>query len=124
MELEENGEQVDVLLNLTDDGWFWGAAALDHHLACNVFRSVELRRPMLVAANTGISANIDSNGIIRDRGGKRVPATFVCEMRPTDRSSLYLTIGDWPATACLAFCLVVGLVAGGRRFIPRRGESS
>lgn len=123
-ELADQGERVDVMLNLTDDGWFWGSAALDHHLACNIFRTVELRRPMLIAANTGISANIDSNGVVQQRGGKRVPATFVCEMRPTARSSIYEVIGDWPATGCLAFCLIVGLVAGFRWLKPGPEPSS
>ena len=49
----DQGAAPDVLLTLTNDGWFWGSSLLDLHLACGVFRAVELRRPMLIAANTG-----------------------------------------------------------------------
>ena len=49
-----------MLVNLTNDGWFWGSSELDMHLACGVFRAVECRMPLLIAANTGFSAWIDA----------------------------------------------------------------
>ena len=55
----------DVLVNLTNDGWFHGSSELDQHLVTAVFRSVECRTPMVRAVNTGISAIIDGDGVIR-----------------------------------------------------------
>jgi len=60
-----------VLVNLTNDGWFHGSSELDQHLVTAVFRSVECRTPMVRAVNTGISAIIDGDGVIRS------PATFI-----------------------------------------------
>ena len=70
-DLTDRGEEPDVLVNLTNDGWFWGSSELDMHLVCGVFRAVECRKPLLVAANTGISAHIDADGRILVRGPRR-----------------------------------------------------
>jgi len=69
--LRAQGAEPDVLLNLTNDGWFWGSSELDMHLICGVFRAVECRKPLLIAANTGISARIDADGRIHERGPRR-----------------------------------------------------
>jgi len=77
----------DLLVNLTNDGWFHGSSELDQHLVTAVFRSVECRTPMVRAVNTGISAIIDGDGVIR------TPHTFIdgdaeiaLEMAAGDRS--------------------------------------
>ena len=69
--LKAEGAEPDVLVNLTNDGWFWGSSELDMHLACGVFRAVECRKPLLIAANTGISAWIDGDGRVLARGPRR-----------------------------------------------------
>ena len=65
------GREPDILVNLTNDGWFWGSSQLDMHLACGVFRAVEFRKPLLIAANTGFSAWIDGDGRNRTKGLRR-----------------------------------------------------
>ncbi|HIQ20754.1 MAG TPA: apolipoprotein N-acyltransferase, partial [Planctomycetes bacterium] len=71
--LEAQGRPPQVLVNLTNDGWFWGSSELDMHLACAVLRAVECRKPFLIAANTGFSAWIDADGRIRAQGPRRAP---------------------------------------------------
>ncbi len=44
--------QPDVLLNLSNDGWFHGSAELDMHLASGVFRAIENRVPLARARST------------------------------------------------------------------------
>ena len=66
--LRAEGRDPDLLVNLTNDGWFWGSSEQEMHLACGVFRAVECRKPFLAAANTGISAWIDGDGRIRRTG--------------------------------------------------------
>jgi apolipoprotein N-acyltransferase len=51
-----------VILNVTNDGWFKESAAAAQHFANARFRAIELRRPMLRCANTGVSAAINSAG--------------------------------------------------------------
>jgi apolipoprotein N-acyltransferase len=111
-ELARQGREPDVLVNLTNDGWFWGSSELDMHLACGVFRAVECRKPFLIAANTGFSAWIDADGRIRTPLHRRSEAVVFAEVGRETRKSWYLVHGDWPAGLCLAFCglaAVVGL---------------
>lgn len=120
--LAEAGAEPHVLLNLTNDGWFWGSSELDMHLVCGVFRAVETRKPLLIAANTGFSAWIDAAGRIVERGPRRATGTILAEVAPDGRQSLYLRYGDWFAGACLASCgvlAVAGLCGWPRRAAGR-----
>ncbi len=60
------GRDVDCLVNLTNDGWFHGSSELDQHLITASFRCIETRVPMVRAVNTGISAFIDGDGVVRE----------------------------------------------------------
>ena len=62
----EAKERLACLLNLTNDGWFHGSSELDQHLITSAFRAVECRTPLVRAVNTGISAVIDGDGVIRE----------------------------------------------------------
>ena len=109
VELQETeGHDPDLLINVTNDGWFWGSSELDLHLICGKFRAVENRKPFLIAANTGISAAIDGNGQVLERGPKRGNAIIVRDVSPDPRGSLYLDYGPWPAWICLGVCLIAG----------------
>ncbi len=55
-----------LLVNITNDGWFGISAEPEQHLANAVFRCVELRRPMVRAANTGVTCAIDASGSFLD----------------------------------------------------------
>jgi apolipoprotein N-acyltransferase len=103
-ELARQGREPDVLVNLTNDGWFWGSSELDMHLVCGVFRAVECRKPFLIAANTGFSAWIDSDGRIHTPLHRRSEAVVFADVGRDSRKSWYLAHGDWPAGVCLAFC--------------------
>jgi apolipoprotein N-acyltransferase len=53
---------ADVLVNVTNDGWFLDTGAPEQHYVANIFRAVETGRSVVRAANTGISAAIDATG--------------------------------------------------------------
>jgi apolipoprotein N-acyltransferase len=109
-ELARRGTPADVLINVTNDGWFWGTAMLDQHFRCGVFRAVENRKPMLVVANTGISMWVDGNGVIRLRGPRRQPQVLVAEVRGDGRFSLYQIVGDVPAWLFTVACLMLAAI--------------
>jgi apolipoprotein N-acyltransferase len=123
----ESGRPVDLLVNLTNDGWFHGSSELDQHLITSAFRAVECRTPMVRAVNTGISAIIDGDGAILDpevfidgearKNAPAKPRTSARDLQtgawhrqlnaalvhtvPLDpRSSLYVRFGDWFAMLC------------------------
>jgi apolipoprotein N-acyltransferase len=94
--LKQQGASPDVLVNITNDGWFHGSAGLDQHLASNVFRAVENRRPMLVAANEGISAHIDGTGRIVAALPRQKEGVIIADVKPDGRKGLYQQVGDLP----------------------------
>jgi apolipoprotein N-acyltransferase len=95
------GRQPDVLLNISNDGWFHGSSELDSHLAVSVFRAVENRVPMARAVNTGISALIDGNGKILAQLPKLKEEVLIGIVPLDDRRSLYSVWGDWFAALLL-----------------------
>jgi apolipoprotein N-acyltransferase len=108
-QLATEGNEPDVLINITNDGWFWGSSELDLHFACAVFRAVECRKPFLIAANTGFSAWIDGNGRVLAKGPRHAPNVIVADAHIDARRSWYLAHGDRFAGTCFAACGVFGV---------------
>ena len=132
----EGERQVDCLVNLTNDGWFHGSSELDQHLVTSAFRCVETRTPLVRAVNTGISAFIDGNGVVREpetfidfdgkngkapvvrtgmRGSngrfhKQLNAALISHVPLDPRRSLYVVWGDWFAAVCGTACALLVLV--------------
>jgi apolipoprotein N-acyltransferase len=112
---------------MTNDGWFHGSSELDQHLITAAFRCVECRTPMVRSVNTGISAFIDGDGVIRRRAeGLRTKSSkqdeaIVVDHVPLDsRQSLYLAGGDWFAGACLVCCACLVLTGFHTKWLQRR----
>ena len=99
--LADRGSPPDVLINLTNDAWFRGSSELEMHLACDVFRAVECRLPLLIAANGGITAWIDASGRVQEQLAPLQPGFLLADVQLGDGASLYLRLGDWPAGLCL-----------------------
>ena len=94
-ELREQNLAPDCLVTITNDGWFWGSSLLDVHFACGVFRAVENRLPMLIAANTGFSGWIDAHGQVKAKGGRRSESKIIADIVPSlQTATLYQKTGD------------------------------
>ena len=120
-------KRVDMLVNISNDGWFNGSAELPQHLAICVFRAVENRVPIARAVNTGISALIDSAGrverVVESSSGDRraVSGVLTGRVRPDARLAPYGRIGD---TAWALLLLIIGLeLLWGLRKIMHRSRS-
>jgi len=75
------------------------------HLKCGVLRAVECRKPLLIAANTGISAWIDGNGRVVQQAPRRRDAVIIADVQADGRHSFYVAHGDWFAGVCLLACI-------------------
>jgi apolipoprotein N-acyltransferase len=104
-----DGKPADVLINMTNDAWYWGASELDQHLACGVFRAVETRRPLVIAANGGISAWIDHLGRIRAQSPRQKPDIILADIELGPMHSPYVRHGDWFAGTCLVLCIALAV---------------
>jgi apolipoprotein N-acyltransferase len=100
-----------VIVNLTNDGWFWGSSELDMHLVAAIFRAVEVRTPIVIAANTGFSAAIDGCGRLLARGPRRATAPVRAGVQPDGRTSPWLVAGSVAAGLCVAIAGAVLLEA-------------
>ncbi len=60
-------KNIDLLLSISNDGWFFHSSELEQHLSASVFRAVENRIAVARSVNTGASAVIHPNGKIHCR---------------------------------------------------------
>ncbi|MEM9864373.1 MAG: apolipoprotein N-acyltransferase [Myxococcota bacterium] len=105
--------RTEVLINITNDGWFGRSAGAQlHHLAAR-WRAIETRRDLVRAVNTGVSAHVDSAGRERLRLVPFSRAFGVAEAARRNQLSLFLRFGD--QTTPLAFAFLLACIVGGRR---------
>ncbi len=88
------------LVNITNDAWFGRSAGPHQHLAMAIVRSVELRRDLARAANTGISALVDPYGRIVQRSELEERTVLLGRVRPRSDRTLCAVITDRFAWAC------------------------
>jgi apolipoprotein N-acyltransferase len=96
-----------LIINLTNDGWYGNSAAPYQHFAIARFRAVENRRYFIRAANTGISAIIEPSGKIQSSSGLLHEA--VCEGRFEfiDKQTIYTRYGN----LLVFLCAIISVVA-------------
>ena len=104
-DLRQQGKMPDVLINPTNDSWFHGASILDQHRDCMVFRAVEHGRPVLSAANGGMTVWVDDRGRVRGELKRRTADVLIAKIGAHDRVTVYQQFGDVLAIGCLFACL-------------------
>ena len=113
----ETSPGANLLVDITNDGWFQRSAGSHQHLANSLFRCVETRRPMIRAANTGVTCFINQFGritqILRDDTGSTfTEGVLAGEIKvPTEHElTFYVRHGEVFAKACTAITLISILV--------------
>ncbi len=108
----------NLLVNLTNDGWFLESAASAQHLANAVFRSIEMRMPMVRCANTGVTACIDSAGRVTHVLSDETAGTFArgvlmakIQVPVQPRRTLFASTGNVLAIGALVVSLLSALLA-------------
>jgi len=110
--------EPQLMVNITNDGWFGESEGASQHFRNALFRSIELRRPMVRCANRGVTGVVTVAGSLVDpytkvkrelvaengshfHGGYLLASVYV----PAEgRVTLYAAYGDWFAAT--------GLIAG------------
>ncbi len=62
--INKMNEEFDLILNISEDGWFGNSVGPYQHFSHSIFRSIEEGKNLIRSANNGISAFINSNGQI------------------------------------------------------------
>jgi len=97
----------DFIVTITNDAWFGNTYGPYQHFSVSVFRAIENRKPVIRAANTGISGFIDSSGRILDRTQLFQKTSLVGNVR-TDRTlSAYTKYGDIFSYLCIVCSLLL-----------------
>jgi apolipoprotein N-acyltransferase len=100
----KNGAQL--MVNITNDAWFGRTSAAYQHFSMAVFRTVENRRTLARAANTGISGFIDPCGRILSATDLFQPAAVMKSVPLMKITSPYTRWGEWPL-GMLSFGLIL-----------------
>lgn len=113
--------EPQIIVNVTNDAWFHDSEGADQHLANARFRAIELRRPMIRAANTGVTAVIDTLGRVTHQiprlqeGHLKAPLPY-----PSHRGlTLYARVGDLFSQFLLALAAAAALRTTWSRFRSR-----
>jgi len=118
-QLADGGARPDLLANVTNNAWFWGSSELEMHLACNILRAVENRTPMVIAANGGLSAAIDSSGRVLHVSTRMTEQVLLARVPITElgqsRTSFYTRWGDLLGWACLIVCGLLAIIGFTKR---------
>jgi apolipoprotein N-acyltransferase len=97
-----------ILANLTNDAWFGMTSAPYQHFSMAVFRAVENRKPLIRAANTGISGFISDRGEILQEGDLFSEEVLSAALSVTDSPpTLYTRYGDFFAIGFLILSLII-----------------
>ena len=62
--LNKNNDNFDIILNISEDGWFGNSVGPYQHFSHSIFRSIEEGKNLIRSANNGISAFINPKGQI------------------------------------------------------------
>jgi apolipoprotein N-acyltransferase len=106
---------AELLVNITNDGWYGTTSAPYQHFAMAVFRAVENRKWLLRAANTGLTAFVDPHGRVMqsshlfDRTVVQGEAAFAPGLTP------YVRMGDAFAWGCLLISVAAAALSYRRR---------
>ncbi len=118
---------AQVLVNITNDGWFHRSAASAQHLAAAVFRAVENHRPLLRCANTGVTCIIDAHGrqglTLRDEAGDTFAPGVLngwVDVRADAPLTFYTRNGDVFSIVCGVFAAVATGVSAALARAKRR----
>jgi len=93
-------------VNVTNDAWFGDTVAPYQHLAMARMRCVEFRRPMVRAANSGISAVIEADGGIAASLGLFRRGVLVAAVRPGTGETVYAKTGEIFGISCSILALL------------------
>jgi len=100
---------ANLLVDITNDGWFLHSSGSRQHLANAIFRCVENRRPMVRATNTGVTCFVNEFGRVTqilqdDIGNNFTEGVLTGEISvPQDRQlSFYAHHGELFAELCAA----------------------
>lgn len=110
---EAGSKRADVMVNLTNDGWFgFHDPGRVQHAQIARLRAIENRVPLVRSANTGVSVSIGSSGQVVGRigeggyGDAQQTGALVAQVMLDARQTIYGRIGDVWGWVCLGLVMM------------------
>src|SRR5450432_2410055 len=100
-----NGAQL--LVNISNDGWFAHSAAQEQHLRNARVRAVENRRWLLRVTNSGITVSVDPYGRVFSPLPTDVRAAIDLPYDFRTDETVYTRFGDWFAWLCVIISAIL-----------------
>ena len=103
---------AEVLVNISDDGWYGDTSAPWQHLNMARMRAIENRRWILRDTNNGVTASIDPYGTVRQSILRHQVDALPAEYGYSSELTFYTLHGDWLAELCAIVALGITGWAG------------
>jgi apolipoprotein N-acyltransferase len=107
---------ANVLVNISDDGWYGDTSAAWEHLNMVRMRAIENHRWVLRATNTGVTASIDPNGRVVMSAPRHIRTSLRVGFNSEHDVTFYSAHGDLFAYLC---ALVTAAFFGLRPFLSK-----
>jgi apolipoprotein N-acyltransferase len=91
---------AQVLVNISNDGWYGDSGAWKQHLQQTRMRAIENRRWLLSATNTGLTASVDPWGRVVAQVPRKERTVLVAPYALISSTTFYTRHGDWFAYLC------------------------
>ena len=98
---------AQVLVNISNDGWYGDSGAYAQHLIQSRMRAVENSRWLLLDTNTGVTASVDPNGRLVAQLPRKLRSTLLAPYALSDVTTFYTRHGDWFAFLCAIISLAM-----------------
>ena len=85
-----------LLVNVTNDAWFGHSWARFQHFQLGRMRALEAQRPLLRAANDGITAIVGARGEVLAQAESFVPTVLKGTVQPRTGLPPFIRAGNWP----------------------------
>jgi len=102
---------AQVLVNISNDGWYGDSGAYAQHLRQARMRAVENARWLLRDTNTGVTAAIDPYGRVVASLPRKTRALLPAPFALSSVTTFYTRHGDWFAFLCAIISLVALLLS-------------
>ncbi len=111
---------ANILVNISNDGWFGDSAAPEQHLQLGIARAMEQGRWLVRSTNTGISAIVDNFGRFILKGEQFKAQSLSGFAKPLSKNSIYFHLGPWLPYA-VGFVFALAFILGRQRnYITKR----
>ena len=115
---------AQVLVNVSNDGWYGDSGAYAQHLKQARMRAVENARWLLRDTNTGVTAAIDPYGRVVQSVKRKTRTALLANYALENGTTSYTRHGDWLAYACAIITIgAVALALLPASFTPGKGTA-